>query len=258
MRHTNAIREALESDDVVLGAESATFSPAVVEVYGDIGLDFVWLDFEHAGPSPYDSTVLENLTRAAEVAETELLVRLPSGDPPLVRKTLDAGVRTILVPRVETAAEVRAAVEATRYRYDGGSGDRGVGNSRNSTWGNSAPDQRSLEDETVAIGVMIENETAVTNLESILDVPELDFAFIGPADLSVSMGHSWLDAADAVREQVEDIAETVTSAGMPLGGVATSTDSARTAIEDGYQIVLVGGELSSARRVLGERLDRLR
>ncbi|MFC7212676.1 HpcH/HpaI aldolase/citrate lyase family protein [Saliphagus sp. GCM10025334] len=258
MDHTNSIRQEIESGGVVLGAETATFSPSVVEVYGDVGLDFVWLDFEHAGPSPYDSTVLENLTRAAELAGIELLVRLPTGEPPLIRKVLDAGVRSILIPRVETAEAVRTAVEATRYRYDGGVGDRGVGNSRNSTWGNSAPNQVELEDDSVAIGVMIENETAIENLESILAVPELDFVFVGPADLSVSLGGSWLDPPSELDERIDYVVETATDAGMPVGGVATTVSSAQAAVDRGYQVLLVGGELSSARSVLGEKLASLR
>lgn len=258
MQHTNRIRDALAAGTAVFGAESATFSPSVVEVYGDVGLDFVWLDFEHAGPSPYDSTVFEDLTRAGEVGGIDLLVRLPSGDPPLIRKVLDAGVRTILIPRVETAAEVRTAVEATRYRYDDAAGERGVGNSRNSTWGNSAPNQIELEDESVAIGVMIENRTAVNNLESILAVPHLDFIFIGPADLSVSSGGSWLEKVPVVDEQIEYVVETATDADVPFGGVKTSVDDARTALGDGYQVLLVGGEISSARSVLGRKLAALR
>lgn len=258
MEHSNRIRDGIESGAVLFGAESATFSPSVVEVYGDIGLDFVWLDFEHAGPSPYDSTVFEGLTRAAELAEIDLLVRLPSGEPPLIRKVLDAGVRTILIPRVETAAEVRNAVEATRYQYGERPGDRGVGNSRNSTWGSSSKNQIELEDTSVAIGVMIENRRAIRNLESILDVPELDFVFIGPADLSVSLGKSWLEDSTEVEERIECIVETATAAGMPVGGVATTVPSAQAAIDEGYQVLLVGGEIGSARQVLGEKLDRLR
>jgi 2-dehydro-3-deoxyglucarate aldolase len=82
----------------------------LVEVFGDLGLDFVWLDFEHTGPSAYDSKVFENLTRAAEGAGTELLVRTPSGDPEIIRKILDTGVRNLLIPRIETAEEVKRAV----------------------------------------------------------------------------------------------------------------------------------------------------
>lgn len=78
MNQSNSLREALENDEVVYGARASTFSPTVIEVYGTLGVDFVWLDFEHMGPSPYDSRVFEDLTRAADAGGTELFVRLPS------------------------------------------------------------------------------------------------------------------------------------------------------------------------------------
>ena len=134
MRTKNAFRRAIENDETIFGAACATFSPTVIETLGNTGLDFVWLDFEHGGPSPYDSTVFEELTRAAEAGDIELLVRLPAPDPPLVRKVLDAGVRTILLPRIETADELRRAVAAAHFSYDGDVGDRGVGVGRTARW----------------------------------------------------------------------------------------------------------------------------
>lgn len=254
MRHSNRLKERIENDAVALGAGVATFSPTVIEVYGQVGFDFAWLDFEHTGPSPYDAGVFEELTRAAEVADIDLLVRLPSGDPPLVRKVLDAGVRTLLIPRVETAREVREAVAASQFEYDGAPGDRGVGIGRTTTWGNSADDQPEVEDDSVMVGAMIENETAVANLDEILSVPELDFVFIGPADLSVSLGVPWQWDAPVVHDHVEEIVEKATDAGVPVGGVKTDADSAVEAIEDDYQLLYVGGELGAAQAALEDRL----
>lgn len=101
--------------------------PNMIEVYGHLGFDFTWFDFEHAGGSPYDSSLLERYTRATDVADIGLFVRLPAGDPPRVRKVLDTGVRTLLVPRVEDAVDIRPAIEAARYRYDETPGTRGAG-----------------------------------------------------------------------------------------------------------------------------------
>jgi len=81
VRTHNAFRAAIENDETVFGAACGTFSPTVIELLGNLGLDFVWLDFEHGGPSPYDSTVFEELTRAAEAGDIELLVRIPKPEP---------------------------------------------------------------------------------------------------------------------------------------------------------------------------------
>ena len=256
MDQQNSFRETIEDDGVVLGARAATFSPTVVELYGELGIDFVWLDFEHTGPSPYDSTLFEDLTRAAEVGGTELLVRLPSGDPSLIRKVLDAGVRNILVPRVDDAAEVRRAVEATRFVYDGGPGERGKASGRSATWGH-ASDYVRTEDEQVCLGVMIEKTTAVAALDDILAVPDLGFAFIGPADLSVQMGYASDRSNPAVLEQVDEIRDACLDAGVPVGRIHHDPSAAAAAIEDGYQILRVGGELEAAQATLRERLDSL-
>lgn len=256
MDQSNEFRQAIETGGVVYGARSSTFSPTVIEVFGELGLDFVWLDFEHMGPSPYDSTVFENLTRAAEAAGTELFVRIPSGDPPLIRKVLDAGVRNLLVPRVDSAAEVREAVEATRFVYDGEPGERGKASGRSSNWG-YADDYVTTEDESVCIGVMIEKTTAVDELDDILSVPELGFVFIGPSDLSVQMGHPTDKQHPDVRQQIDAIRQACLDAEMPLGGIANDPEAIEAAESTGYQIIRMGGDLSAVKQTLGERLAQV-
>lgn len=257
MDQHNAFRETIADGGAVYGARAITLDPNVVEVYGQLGLDFVWLDFEHTGPSPYDSTVFENLTRAAEAGGTELLVRLPSGDPPLVRKVLDAGVRNVLVPRVDSAAEVRRAVEAAHFRYDGGPGERGKASSRSSEWG-GAENYVEREDDAVCIGAMIEKTTAVADLEDILAVPDLGFVFVGPSDLSAQMGHPTNKTHPEVQEQIAAIRDAALSAGVPLGAIRNDPDEAAAAVEAGYQVLRIGGDLEAVRTLLGDRLARLR
>lgn len=255
MDRTNALRAAVEAGDPVYGAGTVTFSPTMVEVYGDLGMDFVWLDFEHAGPSPWDSTVFEDLTRAAEVSDTELLVRLPGTDPHLVRKVLDAGVRTILLPRIETAAEVREACEAARFAYGGGVGDRGVATARTDAWAGDRADHARREDENVLVGAMVENTRAVENLDEILAVEGLGFAFVGPSDLSASLGRPLDTDHPDVREHVERVEATVADSDVALGGTAKDAESVAEALDAGYDIVRLGGDLGAIRGHFGDLLD---
>ncbi|WP_049986105.1 HpcH/HpaI aldolase family protein [Halobellus rufus] len=257
MEQRNSFRRAIESDDVVFGARSSTFSPTVIEIYGELGIDFVWLDFEHMGPSPWDSSVFEELTRAAEVGGTELFVRLPSGDPSLIRKVLDAGVRNLFIPRVDDAEEVREAVKATRFVYDGEPGERGMASGRSRTWGLGPDDYIETEDEEVCLGVMIEKTTAVEELDDILSVPDLGFVFIGPSDLSVQMGHPGEKTHPDVVEQIEEITEACHEADVPTGVIKTDPDAIETAVDDGHQIIRIGGDLASVKSVLSERLDAI-
>jgi 2-dehydro-3-deoxyglucarate aldolase len=236
---SNALRGTLTSDDVALGVLESAYSPTLVECYGELGMDFVWIDLEHAGPSPWDGERLEHLLRAADVGGTELLVRLPEPDPGAIRKALDAGVRNLFVSRIETAEETRRAVEAARFRYNGGPGKRGFANPRASRWG-LADDYVDTEDEEVVIGVTIENETAINNLEEILAVPELGFVFAGPLDMSVGLGHPGEPAHEAVQERVETIRTTTLETDVPLGGLGFGMDDVNEKVEAGYGMVNLG------------------
>ena len=259
MRTENGLRRAIENDETVFGASAVTFSPTVIETLGTVGLDFVWLDFEHGGPSPYDSTVFEELTRAAEVADIELLVRLPKPEPALVRKVLDAGVRTILLPRIETAEQLQRAVEAAYFAYDGDVGDRGVGVGRSGNWEGYVDSFVGGEDSEVLVGTMIENRTAVENIEEILSVPQLGFAFLGPADLSMSMsgGDPLAEHPDQLSAAIDRTREACLDAGVPVGRIHNSVEEAQAAVDAGYRIVRIGSDMSAVRTTLGGRLDEL-
>lgn len=259
MSLSNSLRSALEADEVAFGAQTVTHQPSIVEVYGDLGLDFVWIDFEHIGPTPYGGPFFEDLTRAADVSGTELLVRLPNGDPDLVRKVLDSGVRTLLIPRVETAEEVRRSVNAARFSHDGTIGDRGIAASRASNWGAELDgDYVRTEDRQTSVGVMIENETAVENLDGILQVPELGFVMIGPADLSVSLGHPLEPDHPEVESVINEIKRACRTHDVPIGMITSDAEKTKEAVADGVQLVRIsGGEIGAVRSEITEQLDQL-
>lgn len=256
MDPSNSFRESIEAGQVCLGARTSSFSPALVEIYGDLGLDFVWLDFEHAGASPWNSVSFEHLTRAAEAGGIELLVRLPNSQPSLIRKVLDAGVRNLLIPRVKTAEEVRQAVEATRFVHDGKPGERGIAHGRASDYG-TADRYPAQEDDSVCVGVMIEEATAVDNISDILSVSDLGFAFIGPGDLAVQLGQPGEREHPDVQRAISEVETACHDANIPLGGNAHDPQKADEKIQNGYQIIRLGGEFESARQVLRSRMERL-
>src|SRR6056297_2215749 len=242
MRTENGLRRALEAGETVFGAAAATYSPTVVEILGDVGLDYVWIDLEHGGPSPYDSTALAELTRAAEAGGIELLVRLPKPEPALVRKVLDAGVRTILLPRIETADQLRPAVEAAYFAYDDDVGDRGVGVGRSGTWAGYVDNFVGGEDSEVLVGTMIENQRAVDNIEDILSIPRLGFAFVGPADLSMSLsgGDPLAETGRAFQAAVHRTLDAFLDAEVPLRPIPNRPIAAQEAIDAGYRLVRIG------------------
>lgn len=258
MGNRQYVADLVDEQRTVLGARVSTTDPTIVEVFGGVGLDFAWIDLEHVGFSPFDSRKLEGLTRAADTAGIDLLVRLPSGDPAAVRKVLDTGVKTILIPRVESPDEIRRAIKASRFDYDGQPGSYGASAGRDSGWGDISSVDVAKHDDTVAVGCMIETETAVENIEALATVPRLSFAFVGPADLSISLGRPFeLDHPD-VQDAIDRVRDVCLESDVPLGWVTDDTSDAESAIERGYRLLRIGDEVAAARTVLGARLDSLR
>ncbi|GAA0522794.1 2-dehydro-3-deoxyglucarate aldolase [Halorubrum aquaticum] len=235
----NDLVETLDDGDVALGVLDNTYSPTLVEFYGELGADFVWLDLEHGGPDPRDGGRMEDLLRAAERTGVELLLRLPDTDPTLVRKALDLGMRNVFLPRVETAEEVRDAVRSARFRYDDGPGDRGLASPRASRWG-LADEYVATEDRETLVGVTIETEASVENLDEILSVPELGFVFIGPFDLSVSLGHPGEIDHPNVEEAVETVRSKAVDADVPVAGLGFGMDDVNEKAANGYRMLNLG------------------
>ncbi len=251
---TNDLAATLESGGVALGLLDNTYSPTLVEFYGELDLDFVWLDLEHGGPDPWDANRMENLLRAAERTDLELLVRLPDTDPTLVRKALDLGTRNVFLPRVETATEVREAVKSARFRYDSNPGNRGLGSPRARRWG-LVDDYIDTEDRETIVGVTIETEASVRNLDDILSVPELGFVFIGPLDLSVSLGYPGEIDHPAVRDAVETVRSSAVEAGIPVGGLGFGIDDVNEKAANGYQILNLGSTTGALKQTITDWFD---
>ncbi|MFC7249415.1 HpcH/HpaI aldolase/citrate lyase family protein [Halomicroarcula sp. GCM10025324] len=245
----NDLAATLNDGGVALGVLDNTYSPTLVEFYGELGIDFVWLDLEHGGPNPWDARQLEDLLRAAERTDVEVLLRLPDTDPTLVRKALDLGVRNVFLPRVESADEVRDAVRSARFRYDDGPGDRGLSSPRASRWG-LADDYIATEDRETLVGVTIETKASIGNLDDILAVPELGFVFIGPLDLSVSLGYPGEIDHPKVQEAVETVRSTAVGAGVPVAGLGFGMDDVNEKVTNGYQMLNLGSTTGALKQVV--------
>lgn len=258
MAERNEIREAIESGGYVLGARTVAASPVMIDVFGALGLDFVWLDTEHTGRSPYDSVAFNQFVRAARSADIEPFVRLADPDPAMVRNMLDAGVGTLLLPRIKTAAQLREAVRAAHYSYGPGAGERSIGATKANDWGADMAEYPRRADDSVLVGALVETAEAVDDIEEILDVPELGFVFLGPADLSISMGHPMELDHPEVRAGLERVRAACERRDIPVGEMVNTATEAAEVIEGGARIVRVGDDTRIVRETLAGRLDELR
>lgn len=178
------LRAAIREREPVAGAWLSIGHPMIAEIKASLGFEFVLIDTEHAS---IGIETLENLVRAVDAAGSgaRTVVRVPSPDPAHISRVLDTGVDGIMVPQVETVETAEDIVAATRYPPDG---RRGVAAARAANYGLDFEEYVETADESILVLVQIESERAVENAGSIAAVAGIDGLYVGPADLSKSMG----------------------------------------------------------------------
>ncbi|MDF2810026.1 MAG: 2-dehydro-3-deoxyglucarate aldolase [Microvirga sp.] len=178
------LKTRMRNGEVQFGAFVMVPSPATVEMFGYAGFDFVIIDREHGASS---LETLENSLRAAETSGMEALVRIPCGSPSEILSALDAGASGIIVPHVKTAEQAAAIASAATYPPNG---TRGIATtSRAGRYGAFSLDEHlERSRERVLVMVQIEDKEALPNVQAIAAVDGIDGAFIGPADLAMSLG----------------------------------------------------------------------
>ena len=168
---------------VVLGTFSKSTDPAFIEVMGHAGFDFVVLDLEHG---PNNVLSLQNLIRAAETSGLMPIVRVKEDPLSLIGEVLDVGARGIQVPNVRTRQDVEGIIRGARFAPQG---MRGVCRFVRAAGYSSADSSTYFADSNTAVLILqLEGREAVENVEEILSVPGVDIVFIGPYDLSQSLG----------------------------------------------------------------------
>jgi 2-dehydro-3-deoxyglucarate aldolase len=226
------IRDRLRSGSRSIGSWMQIPHPAVAEIMGQAGYDWVAVDMEHGSVSPHQ---LPDLFRALELGGTLPLARLAQGAPKDCKQALDAGAGGVIVPMVESAEQLNRVRDACRWPP---AGTRGVGFSRANLFGQRFDAYRE-EAQAPLLVAMIEHIRAANDLEAILGVDGLDALFIGPYDLSASMGlTAQFDHPEfmAVMKRIRTQAQ---ARGVSCGVhvVAASREQLRQRIEEGYRFI---------------------
>ncbi len=177
------IKKRAASGEVLKGVGAMLGNPMTVELIGRAGFDWVWIDNEHGVSGPQD---LLGQLQAAAIHKMPAIVRLPSNTLEHFKKVLDYGAAGVMVPYVNTAAEAEHAARACRFAPDG---DRGLATStRAAQFGLDFASYKAEADDNVFCVVQIETPEAVENVDAIAAVDGVDALFVGPLDLSTSMG----------------------------------------------------------------------
>lgn len=242
MYRRNALKDRLRAGENVLGCWTALGSPAAVELLGFAGFDYLVLDQEHGLG---DLGTLTAQLQAMSATPATAVVRVPWNDHVVLKRVLDAGAEGMMIPSIETAEEAAAAVAACRYPPRG---RRGAASSsaRASQYGMAA-DYVATCAENLLIVLQIESAKGVTNIDSILEVPGIDVMFIGPHDLSGTVGQLGNLKHPEVAGLIATAEQRIRAAEIPMGTVPHPDATWRDMFERGYQFVNAGSDVSRLR-----------
>jgi 4-hydroxy-2-oxoheptanedioate aldolase len=232
MYRENVLKRRLAKGEKVFGCWVDTGSSTVVEILGHAGFDFVVIDLEH-GQGDLDTAT--EMLRAAQLTDMSAVIRVPSNDPIFLKRVLEIGADSIMIPQIETAVEAQAAVRACRYPPQGARG-YAAPVVRASSYG-KVRDYIHRANDNLLLILQIESATAVKQAAAIASVEGVDVAFIGVNDLGGSIGRlEQLDHPD-VRKLVAEAEAAIRPTGCWMGTVPSAGATPQELFAAGYQLV---------------------
>ena len=232
----NSFKRALKAGKPQIGLWSTLSSSYTVEAIAGAGFDWVLLDTEH---SPTDLENLLTQLQAAAPYANHPVVRVPWNDMVTVKRVLDIGAQSLLVPYVQNVEEARNAVAHTRYPP---AGVRGVAGTTRATRFGRVKDYAKRAHEEICVLLQVETQSALQNIEAICGIDGVDGVFIGPADLHASMGHAGETANPKVKPLIDDAIRRIRKAGKAPGILTPNEADARHWLECGALFVAVGSD----------------
>jgi 4-hydroxy-2-oxoheptanedioate aldolase len=217
------MKEKIARGEPALGCSVMFPSPQVVEMLGHAGFDWVLIDCEHGSLGPAD---VEVMAMAADAVGISPIARPRSNSPNDIQSMMDRGVMGVQVPHVNTGEDARRAAASVKF---GPGAARGLAaGTRPDSWGLGAhmPDFARQANAQSLVCVQLEHEAAIRNVEEILAVEDVDVFFIGPSDLSQSMGFPGNPKAPAVAKAIEETLAKIVAAGRTPGMPATADNLA--------------------------------
>lgn len=232
----NAFKRAIRSGKPQIGFWCSLASHVSVEILAGSGFDWLLLDTEH---SPNEIPMVYSQLQAMMENDTHPIVRPPWNDMVIIKRYLDAGVQTLLIPTIQTEEEARQAVAYTRYPPKGVRGFASA--SRSSRFGR-VTDYHTRCEEEICVLVQIETKAGLDNLDAIARVEGVDGVFIGPGDLSAGLGFLGQPGHPEMRKTIEDAIRRIVGAGSAPGILAPVEDEARGYIAAGCLFTAVGSD----------------
>jgi 4-hydroxy-2-oxoheptanedioate aldolase len=246
MNPRRPLSDRLKTERALLGLQQTHPNPALTEMAGICGYDFLMLDAEHGVFSEQDYL---HALQALGSTEAYALIRLAGHDTQAVGRYLDMGVDGILVPNVSTAEQARALAAAMTYPP---TGTRGFGAPvhRATRYGLGLEDHLKTPRQGACLIVMIESALGVKNIEDILAVEGVDGVFIGPSDLSASLGHARDFSQPAFAQALTTIEQATSRRGKLLGTAPHAGSPLEALLARGHRLILLEADMCLIREAM--------
>ena len=248
----NHFKAALKAGKTQIGFWATLSSNLSAEVVAGAGFDWILVDTEH---SPADVENVLGQLQAIAPYPTSAVVRIPWNDMVTIKRVLDIGAQTLLLPYVQNVDEAKAAVRATRYPP---AGIRGVAGTTRATRFGRVRDYAKKAADEICLLLQVETREALDHIEDIAALDGVDGIFIGPADLHASMGYTGETANDAVVPLIEDALRRIRRAGKAPGILTADESLARRYIAAGALFTAVGNDASLLAREADKLAARFR
>ncbi len=246
------LKEKLNQRKAVFAGWTSIGHPQITEMIARSGVDFIGIDLEHSTISQEQA---QRIIAACHANAVVCLPRVASHDPESIRRLLDSGADGVLVPTVETPAEVDKLIEVMKYPP---SGKRGYGVARAQGYGNEFKAYTSNWNQESILILQIESVRAVKNIEALLEFEEVDGVMIGPYDLSGSLGIPGQIDSELVEKESQKVVESCKrhhkACGLHI--VDPSNESIRSALDNGYTFLALSSDVFMLQK-WGQETKRL-
>jgi 4-hydroxy-2-oxoheptanedioate aldolase len=232
----NTFKRALKAGTAQIGLWCSLSNHYAMEVVAGAGFDWLLLDTEH---SPNELDMVLTQLQAAAPYPSHPVVRVPWNDMVTIKRFLDIGAQSLLIPYVQNEQEAKNAVAYTRYPLEG---MRGMGGSTRATRFGRIEGYAKRAHEEICVLVQVETPAAMDNIEKIAAVDGIDGVFIGPADLHASLGYAGETANPKVKPMIDDGILRIRKAGKAAGILTGNEADARHWLDLGCQFVAVGAD----------------
>lgn len=250
----NSMQKKLREGKNVVGPFIKIASPEVIEIMGRAGFDYVILDCEHG---PLDPLQSQDMVRAAEVVGISTVIRVGTNDPVMISRALDIGADAVQIPQIGSKEDAENAVKAAKFAPQGQRGVCAGVRAAQYSHLNKHDYFKKANEETMII-IHIEGEQAVNNIDEILSVDGIDVVFLGPYDLSQSLGISGQVDNPKLLEMMESITKKAKDKGKIVGVYVDNEETAKKWMDLGVQYISFKADTSIIYEACKGRVEKLK